>query len=167
MVEMEAKVQKDSVSLPIAQAKEIYDSGWYGEVEGKRLVLNLMEAAYLFERGKIEIKGGFREFFHFCVDSDKEFIPKFAVYRDMRERGLVVRSGFKGIDFRIYERGAKPHKAKLKWIVFVSSEDWPCRLEKLGKATKLAKNIRAEALWGVVDNDLDATYYVITQPVSL
>lgn len=77
-----------------------------------------------------------------------------------------MRSGFKGSDFRVYDRGAKAGEAeKVKWIVFAANEDEPAALEQLGKAIKLAANIRALALWAVVDNDLDVTYYIINELV--
>ncbi|MBL7160122.1 MAG: hypothetical protein ISS95_01010, partial [Candidatus Aenigmarchaeota archaeon] len=83
-------------------------------------------------------------------------------YRDLRERGLPVRTGFKDSDFRVYDRGAKPGKGnKIKWIVFAAAEDYPCKMEQLGKAIKLSENIKATALWGIVDNDTDCTFYII------
>ena len=99
---------------------------------------------------------------------DPKFLPRFIVYRDLRERGLPVRIGFKGSDFRVYERGAKPEKVEsVKWIVFTDSEDYSCELNKLTKAIQLAENIKSEALWAVVDNDTDVTYYIIKHAVKL
>ena len=86
----------------------------------------------------------------------------------MRERGLPVRIGFKGSDFRVYSRGDRPDSnAEVKWIVFAESEDYLCELDKLNKAFELAENIRAVSLWAVVDNDLDVTYYIIEHKVDL
>ena len=48
-------------------------------------------------------------------------------------------------------------------IVFASAEDYPCELAQLEKAMKLAQNIRAVALWAVVDNDTDCTFYIINE----
>lgn len=164
---MEAKLLKDKVFVEDPSGKELYETGWYGNWKKDKLELDLVEAALLSERGKVEVflnkkKMGFEAFFHYCAGLDPRFIARYIVYKDLRDRGLPVRMGFKGSDFRVYERGAKPGKAeKVKWIVFASAEDYICALEQLGKAIKLAQNIRALALWAVVDNDTDVTYYKI------
>ena len=165
---MEAALLKDKALIEDPSGKELYESGWYGNLEGDKLELALIEAALLSERGKVEItldgkKLDFREFFAICAEQDPRFTARYTVYKDLRDRGLPVRIGFQGSDFRVYERGAKPEKAEsIKWIVFASAEDYTCALEQLGKAIKLAKNIRALALWAVVDNDNDVTYYIIS-----
>jgi len=150
--------------------KEIFDNGWYGNLEAEKLELDLIEAASLLERGRLDIEksgGGkfkFSEFFNFCGARDPRFIARWFIYKDLRERGLPVRMGFKGCDFRVYDRGAKPENAPaVKWIVFASAEDYPCELAQLEKAMKLAQNIRAVALWAVVDNDTDCTFYIINE----
>ena len=156
---MEAIVKGDKV---IAKELELYHQGWYGSLEGKKVVLDLVEAAFLVERGKIELKISFKEFFHHCSKKDPRFTAKYAVYKDIRTRGLPIRTGFKGSDFRVYERGSKSKKqGKVKWIIFAEAEDYAAEMDNLGKAINLAKNIRAIAIWAVVDNDLDVTYYVI------
>jgi tRNA-intron endonuclease, archaea type len=142
---------------------ELFDNGWYGKKKGDGTVLNLVEAAFLFERGKIEIAGfSLDEFTAHCAN-DEGFMTKYTVYRNLRERGLPVRMGFKDCDFRVYERGANSVRAEtIKWIVFAEAEDYACKLDKLNKAIKLSKNIRATAIWAIADNDQDVTYYIIS-----
>jgi tRNA-intron endonuclease len=164
---MEGKLLKDKVLVEDPSGKELYESGWYGNVEKGGLELALVEAALLCERMKLDIvldgkRLGLEEFFQKCGEQDSRFTARYIAYKDLRDRGLPVRTGFQGTDFRVYERGAGPEKAdNVKWIVFASAEDYVCALEQLGKAIKLAKNIRALALWAVVDNDGDVTYYII------
>ncbi|MEM5771917.1 MAG: tRNA-intron lyase [Candidatus Aenigmatarchaeota archaeon] len=159
--------EKNKVIVEGEGIKNLFNNGWYGNIENNKLILDLFEAAFLLERGKIEIfkdneKIKIDEFFGICCNLDKSFMYKYSVYSDLRNRGLTVRAGYIGTDFKVYERGAKPNKnEKIKWIVFVSSEEYPCILEQLGKAIKLSQNIRATAVWAVVDTDLDVTYYII------
>ena len=157
-------------------AKNIFDSGWYGELFEDRLELALVEAMLLLERKKIEITKGkkkkisFKDFHDYCLKIDPRFKIRYTVYRDLRERGLPVRTGFKfGCDFRVYERGVTPIKKgpkaaheHTKWIVFTVSEDYNCSFQELSRAVRLAHNIRANMLWAVVDNENDVTYYSIT-----
>ena len=165
----EGKILEDKVIVEdAAAAKELFDSGWYGNLAGEKLELAFAEALLLQERGRLDIisdgkKMKFADFYHFC-SRNKRFASLYAVYKDLRERGLPVRIGFKGSDFRVYERGAKPEKAEnVKWIVFVAGEDYPCGLDLLERATKLAQNIRTVALWAIVDNDGEPTYYVLSE----
>lgn len=156
-------------------ANQIFDSGWYGELSENRLELALVEAMLLLERGKIGItkkkkKVSSKEFYEHCLKIDPRFHVRYVVYKDLRERGLPVRTGFKfGCDFRVYERGVTPVKKGPKaahehtrWIVFCVAEDYTCSFQELSRAVRLAHNIRANMLWAVVDNDNDCTYYSVT-----
>lgn len=156
-------------------ARQIFDSGWYGELLEDRLELALVEAMLLLDRGKIEIKSkkkklSAKEFYEHCLKIDPRFHTRYVVYKDLRDRGLPVRTGFKfGCDFRVYERGITPVKKgpkapheHTKWIVFTVAEDFACSFQELSRAVRLAHNIRANMLWAVVDNENDVTYYSIT-----
>ncbi len=163
-VSIEAKLAGEKVFAEGEEAKELYEKGLYGKMKDDKLELALIEACHLLERGRIEIfsegkKFEFKDFFHLCA-RDPRFVCKYVVYKDLRERGLPVKAGFKGSDFRVYDRGAKAD-SPTKWIVFVAAEDYPCEIEQLGRAIKLAQNIRTTALWAVVDNDNDVTFYII------
>lgn len=155
--------------------RQIFDSGWYGELLEDRLELALVEAMLLLDRGKIEIKKkkkklSAKEFYEHCLKIDPRFHTRYVVYKDLRDRGLPVRTGFKfGCDFRVYERGITPIKKgpkapheHTKWIVFTVAEDFVCSFQELSRAVRLAHNIRANMLWAVVDNENDVTYYSIT-----
>jgi tRNA-intron endonuclease len=155
-------------------ANQIFNTGWYGELYDDRLELALLEASLLLERKRIEIikgkkKMNFKELYDYCLKIDHRFATRYIVYRDLRERGLPVRTGFKfGCDFRVYERGVTPIKKgpkaaheHTKWIVFSVSEDYICSFQELSRAVRLAHNIRAHMLWAVIDNDNDVTYYEI------
>jgi tRNA-intron endonuclease, archaea type len=155
--------------------KLIYDTGWFGDYQENKLELSLIEAALLIERQKIEVyknkkKLNFDEFYKYCLGIDQRFNTRYVVYKDLRGRGLPVRTGFKfGCDFRVYERGVTPVKKgpkspheHTKWIVFSIGEDYICSFQELSRAVRLAHNIRANMLWAVVDNENDVTYYEIS-----
>ncbi len=171
-----AELAKDRVIVwDEKEAKNIFENGWFGELINKRLELSLVEAAFLFERGKIEIfkgkkKMSFKDFYNHCLTIDSRFNTRYSVYKDLRRRGLPTRTGFKfGCDFRVYERGVSPVKKgpkapheHTKWIVFSVPEDFTCSFQELSRAVRLAHNIRARMLWAIVDNEGDVTYYEVT-----
>jgi tRNA-intron endonuclease len=135
----------------------------------------LVEALLLLKRGRIRVfKEGkqldFKELFAHSAALDKRFTERYRVYEDLRERGLLVRTGYKfGCDFRVYERGVQlkkgPKSAKehTKWIVFAVPEDYSCSFQELSRAVRLAHNIRARMLWAIVDNEGDVTYLQVTR----
>lgn len=150
---------------------EIYENGFYGKPIENRLELSIVEALFLIKKNRIKLlidkkEIDFEELYKLASKIDPRLAQRYRVYEDLRERGLLVRSGFKfGCDFRVYERGVqlkrgpKSQKEHTKWIVFCVPEDYACSFQELSRAVRLAHNIRAKMLWAVVDNEGDVTYY--------
>lgn len=156
-------------------AKEVYDIGCYGKIKDEKLVLSFCEALHLMERKKLEIKENKKkltkkQFYKKASKRDEEFPHKYAVYKDLRERGFLVRTGFKfGTHFRVYDRGVKlkrgpkSKKEHTKWVVHAIPENFTCSYAELSRAVRLAQNIRTHLIWAIVDNEKDVTYYEITR----
>jgi tRNA-intron endonuclease len=154
---------------------DVYDPGCFGKEIDNRLELALTEACLLVKRGAIrvlkdEAEIGFDELYKHACKIDKRFVEKYRIYEELRERGLLVRTGLKfGCDFRVYDRGVKlkrgPKGARehTKWIVYCIPEDYTCAFQDLSRSVRLAHNIRAKMLWAIVDNEGDVTYYEIVR----
>jgi tRNA-intron endonuclease, archaea type len=155
--------------------EKIYEPGYYGKTFTDRLELSLIEALLLVKRGRLNLKKdkktvNFEDLYKHAASLDERLPERYRVYEDLRERGLLVRTGFKfGCDFRVYDRGVQlkkgPKSAKehTKWIVFAVSEDYTCSFQELSRAVRLAHNIRAKMLWAVVDSESDCTYYQVVR----
>lgn len=155
--------------------ENVYEPGYYGKILNDHLELAFVEALLLLKRGRIKVFSGdkelsFRELYEKACELDKRFPERYRVYEELRERGLLVRTGFKfGCDFRVYDRGVqlkkgpKSQKEHTKWIVFAVPEDYTCSFQELSRAVRLAHNIRARMLWAIVDNENDVTYYQVTR----
>jgi tRNA-intron endonuclease len=166
---------EENKAVVVEKKEMVYEPGFYGKIIGDRLELALTEAALLLKRGRIRVlKDGnpmaFQELYDHARSLDRRFPEKYRVYEDLRERGLLVRTGYKfGCDFRVYERGVQlkkgPKSAKehTKWIVFAIPEDYTCSFQELSRSVRLAHNIRARMLWAIVDNEGDCTYLMITR----
>jgi len=147
----------------------------YGKQIGKRLELGFVEALYLLEKSRIRVsregkKISFQKLLEFALKNDRRIHEKYAVYKDLRDRGLVVKTGFKfGCDFRVYQRGVgvkkgpKAPSEHTKWIVYAVPEDYTCAFQELSRAVRLAHSIRATMLWAIVDNDGDVTYFEVVR----
>ncbi len=163
-------------------ARAVLDKGFgpllergYGKQVGDRLELGLVEALYLLEKGRMTLsregrRFSFRRLFEFALKKDKRIHEKYVVFKDLRGRGLVVKTGFKfGCDFRVYQRGVgvkrgpKAPSEHTRWIVFAVPEDYKCAFQELSRAVRLAHSIRATMLWAVVDSDADVTYFEVVR----
>ena len=178
MNEKEAKIPDGSLlenKVIVAKAFDELEQRNYGKRIEDRLELALVEAAYLLEKRKLLIRKGkkklsFKVFLEHCLTLDKRFHEKYTVYKDLRGRGLVVKTGFKfGCDFRVYQRGVlvkrgpKAPTEHTRWIVYCVPEDYTCSFQELSRAVRLAHSIRATMLWAIVDGENDITFYEITR----
>jgi len=147
----------------------------YGKLDGKRLELSFVEALYLLEKGRLSVKKsgkkmGFQGLMEFGLEKDRRLHEKYTVYKDLRDRGFVAKTGFKfGCDFRVYQRGVgvkkgpKSASEHTKWIVYTVPEDYTCAFAELSRAVRLAHSIRAQMLWAVVDNENCVTYFEVVR----
>ncbi|VVB61335.1 tRNA-splicing endonuclease [uncultured archaeon] len=160
------------------EANRIYSEKYFGKwVEEEKvsyLQLSLEEAMLLLDRGHIKVNYegkplAAQAFYEKCMAVDKEFPQKFTVYRDLRNRGYIVKSGFKfGTHFRVYDRGVNPYKAgtketkeHTKYNVHAYPENHTLTPQEWSRYVRLSHNIRATALMAIVDEEGDVTYYKI------
>jgi tRNA-intron endonuclease len=158
-----------------------YDESGYGkpqpEENTERLELDLVEAVFLLEKGKIKVykkddgkkkKLDFQDLLEYAVKNVNQFQPQFITYRDLRDRGYLVKTGYIfGCHFRVYERGVKlirgpkaPHE-HTKFVVHCVPEEAAFSLPEMSRAVRLAHNIRATFVWAVCDRENKVTYYII------
>ena len=138
----------------------------YGEKEEKVLVLSLFEALYLLEKGKLEVEDvkGKKLTEKDLIRKAKEklFYNKFVVFRDLRDRGFVVKTGFKfGFDFRVYPRGKKPGEEHTQWVINVSPQEARCSFPEFSRMVRMAGNLRTTLLQAIVDSENQVNYYEI------
>ena len=146
---MEIKGKK--VILEGKEANRIYNKGAYGKFHGKKLYLNLIEACYLIEKGRLE--GNFKNFIEHATKNEKDFEIKYLVYRDLRERGYILT-----IDnhFYLYERGKRPPSPP-SYIVMPISER---AIFSINRLAKWLQEIEKKLMIGIVDEEGDLTYYI-------
>lgn len=179
----EAELIENRVIIWDSDAVAIYDEGGYGkplpEEKPDRIELDLIEAAYLVEKNKLKVfkkdgkkkkKLAFKDLMEIGTKAVNEFHPQFIVFRDLRERGYLVKTGYKfGAHFRLYDRGVKlirgpkaPHE-HTKAIVHAVAEESAFSLPEMSRAVRLAHNIRATMWWAIVDREGDVTYYSLSR----
>ncbi len=104
---VDAQLEEDKV-IVWKKWEIVYEPGYYGKPLPERLELALVEALLLLKRGRIRLFSqgkpvSFEELYRHACSLDKRMPERYRVYEDLRERGLLVRTGFKfGCDFRVY-----------------------------------------------------------------
>ncbi len=136
----------------------------FGKVKEKQLELSLIEGLFLLESGTLKINGDIgdiREIKERFWKADDEFQMRYRVYKDLRERGYIVKTGFKfGAHFRVYDRG-KSLDGHSRYLVHAVPENYSLSFTEVSRAVRLAQGVKKEMIFAVVDDDGDITYYSV------
>lgn len=93
---------------------------------------------------------------------DKKFPVKYAVFKDLRMKGYVVKTALKfGAEFRVYEKGKKPGKEHSKWVVFTDHENNKTTWHEFAAKNRVAHSTNKNVLLAIVDEEGQITYYEI------
>lgn len=146
-------------------AKRLYASGYYGKPLGvskpkelnfdEPLILDLIEALYLFDEGELTVYRNDRALSREELESlGKEYYARFCelymVYRDLRKRGFVVTSGIKfGSDFAVYKHG--PGIDHAPFIVQVKTINDYIHATELVRSGRLATTVRKNFIIAIPD----------------
>ncbi len=149
------------------EARELFDKGRFGIIKKTHIVLSLFEALYLLEKERIEIYSGSKiideeDFVVKAKRKIKEFTTKYAVFKDLRERGYIVKTALKfGADFRVYDKGINPGEDHAKWVVYPVHESGKMTWHEFAAKNRVAHSTKKRLLIGIVDDEEDVTYYEV------
>jgi tRNA-intron endonuclease len=159
------------------QGSELYRKGFYGKPLGIAkpkipefkvpLILDLMEGLYLLEKGIVTVHEGsenkkvsLKRLRQMTKNLYEEFDQKYAVYRDLRNSGLIVTPGIKfGCDFAVYKEG--PGAEHAPYMVSVKQAGSELTATEIVKAGRLATTVRKRFIIAVPDSKRDKTRYLI------
>ena len=132
------------VLLDSGLAESLYKKHFYGKLtKERRLLLSFVEATYLSKAGLLETS--FKQFVEHATAVESDFLEKYAVYEDLRENGLVVKTGFKfGSHFRVYRAGEKKHSS---YLIHVLPKEHIFSLPELSRAVRLAHGVRKRMIF--------------------
>ena len=148
------------------EARELYNQSRFGIIIDERVKLSLLEGLYLMEAEKITIKDNLGKkinmdlFVKRASKMEPRFWIKYLVYKDMRNRGYIVKTALKfGADFRVYDRGVKPGEDHARWVVYPVHESETLTWQEWAAKTRVAPSTRKRLLIGVVDEENDVSYW--------
>ncbi len=155
-----ATLLEDRVILwDLEASKKLHQHGFYGKPVGERLQLSLVESAYLLDKGVIQLVD--RQGAPICLDGLKErarqiedeFDTKYIVYKDLRDRKMVVKTGFKfGTHFRVYKNVESAEKVPhSEYLVHTLPDDYVFAPPVLSRAIRLAHSVRKKMVFAYPD----------------
>jgi tRNA-intron endonuclease, archaea type len=154
-----------------AEASSVYAKGFFGSLgPGGALTLDRYEAVYLSEMERVAVRGGngrpvrWSAIFRRAVRHDRGFPVRYLVYRDLRQRGYVVRTSPPPVAFSVLPRGGTLHKTPSRYWVEALSERVPFDLARLFDLADRAQSAKKVLLLGLVDEESDLTYYRVRRP---
>ncbi len=167
MEKIVAHIAGEIISSNSAEAHLLYQKSCFGEPVGDKIQYSFSEAIFLAEKGKIEIlsrskKIQRQELMNRFRKIDKRIQIKYPVYKDLREKGYVVKTALKfGADFRIYDKGARPGTKHAKWIIFTDHESRKLTWHEFSAKNRVAHSTKKKLLLAIVDDESDITYYEV------
>lgn len=167
MEKIKAFLTGEIISSADSDAFSLFEKSHFGEQKDGKIQYSLAEALFLVEKEKISIFSREREiskkdFMEKCRRIDKKIQIKYPVFKDLRERGYVVKTALKfGADFRVYEKGAKPGEKHAKWIVFTEHESNRLTWHEFSAKNRVAHSTKKNLLIAIVDEEGDISYYEV------
>lgn len=164
---MRGNLSNDIVSIKIEEGSKrpiaLHEKSLFGKIEADTLNLSLIEACYLLEKGRLDIyEDDIECTVGYLIDILKEqgLYGKYIVYRDLKDRGFVIKTGFKyGAEFRLYNRGGGPGQTHSNYLVKVMFENYEIDSLDFASYIRVAHGVNKKFLLAIVDDDFDITYY--------
>lgn len=137
-------------------AESLHSAEFYGKMVGPGLQVSLVETAYLRDKKILSIKDAktsrrvsLARFKQLASELQPEFGLRLSVYKDLKRRGLIVKTGFKyGTHFRIYE--GDPDSDHSEYLMHAVPKGYETSWEDISRAVRLAHGVRKEMVFARV-----------------
>ncbi len=136
-------------------SKRLYTDFWLGQYGTYKLAdkgniskFDIYETLFLIDRKILRLSNATRADAVRCARSRrKDFLRLYQVYKDWRDKGFIIKTGFKfGTHFRVYFPGAKPVKdgnwTHSKHVIHVFPKDSRLLISEWARAIRVAHSVR-------------------------
>ena len=151
------------------ESSQIYNKGNFGyPLSGGSVELDLIEATFLLETGRLEVtRNGermtFESLFSYSSSASEGFDIRYMVYRDIRQRGFVVKAETGDMDLSVFPRGKTLSNSRPRYLVKAVSERTAFSIDSFMELASSAASKNKELLFAIVDEEGDMTYYIISK----
>lgn len=168
MNKIQSHLVGETISSNSNEAYALNAKSFFGEKKGDKIVYSPSEALFLVENKKMDVlsknkKINSEELENIFRKRDKDIQMKYPVFKELRERGYIVKTALKfGADFRVYEKGKLPGEEHAKWIVFVEYSSRKINWNEFSAKSRVAHSTKKKLLLAIVDDEKDVTYYEVS-----
>lgn len=165
MKKIQSTLVKNQVTSNSSEAHTLFEKSHFGEKLNQKIIYSTCEAFFLTENNKMQILD-FRNnplsetqlLKKFC-QLDKNFPTKYTVFKNLREKGYVVKTALKfGAEFRVYEKTKNTHS---KWLCFPTQENQSLKWQDFVAKNRVAHSSKKNLLIAIVDEEADISYFEI------
>ncbi|MEI7718576.1 MAG: tRNA-intron lyase [archaeon] len=168
MEKIKATLLSEKIFSNSKEAFGLFESQRFGEKIGEKIYYTLPETLFLVETRKLEVfdskdkKITEKDLFKKFEKIDKKFKVKYFVFKDLRERGLIVKTALKfGAEFRVYEKGKSIGESHSRWILFPVSETEQLTWQDFSAKNRIAHSTNKKLLIAIVDEENAVSYYEV------
>jgi tRNA-intron endonuclease len=164
----EGTLDKDKVLILDKKMINSLEQKGYGEESQKKFFLKPFESLYLLYSKKLKVTKGtsimnFDTLLQTLSKYDESIITKFLIYRDLKNRGYIVKDGFGfGSDFRVYERGQFGQKGA-KYLIFGFNEGTQDKMGQFQKKIEQITKMGKEPIVAVIERRGEVIYYKVSK----
>ena len=152
-------------AITLAKTKKL------GEFKQNKVVYSNYEVFYLIETKKAnpylkEKRISQKKALKFLSKKDKEFLNNYLVFKDLRKKSYIPKTGLKfGAEFRVYSN-PKNQKDSLTpshaiWLTYITTSKQKINWKEFISKNRIAHSTAKKLLIAVVDSQQDITYYEV------
>lgn len=164
---IQAQLSHEKITSNSSEAFSLHEKSRFGEKKGNKIEYSLVEALFLVIKDKMTVFSGKKELDEDALIQkikkfDKKIETKLTVYRDLREKGYIIKTALKfGAEFRVYEKGIKPGEEHARWILYTTRENEHLNWHDFAAKNRVAHSTKKNLLIALVDEESDVSYYEI------
>lgn len=168
MKKIQTTLIANEASSNSVEAVSLFQKSSFGEKLSNKITYSHYEVLFLTEQGKMEVKNFQNKSLKTAsllkkfTRQNKNFQKNYIVYKDLREKGYVVKTALKfGGTFRVYEKD-QPKNKHSKWICYPTSENQKISWQEFAAKNRVAHSTKKNLLLAIVDDENQCSYYEIT-----
>jgi len=150
----------------VTRETRLHEEEFYGQPLGDLVQLSLVEAHFLVEEGRLDLGVEESELVKRARAVEDDFDEKSRLYRELREDGVVPKTGFKfGSHFRTYSYFESlddfPHAENL---VHALPPEHVFEPPELSRAVRLAHSVKKDMLFASMGENIEYFHFERTRP---
>jgi len=135
--------------------KSLFEKDFFGKPFGNAIRISFVEALYLLEKRILDIidskekKVDYKQIMEKAKDIAPSFESVYTVYRDLKEKRLIVKTGFKfGTDFRVYTKN--PDEIHAEYLVQTIEKESKIVWSEMSRIIRLGHSVNKEIVFACI-----------------